>query len=128
MTNSIYTGAFWRDTGERVLGTALAAAVAVLGGDAAFDVFHADWGIVGVVVGNAAAFTLVKALLAANLGAKGTAGFTTATIPVSPVGIGEFQHQTGQGSTDQVWEDYGQGDMTATSGDTDEGGRHRLRD
>lgn len=116
MSNSIYSGAFWKDTGERVVGTALAAAVAVLGGDAAFDVFHADWGIVGVVVGNAAAFTLVKALLAANLGAKGTAGFTTATIPVSPVGIGEFQHQTGQGDT------------TATSVDTDEGGRHRLRD
>ena len=128
MTNSIYTGAFWRDTGERVLGTALAAAVAVLGGDAAFDVFHADWGVVGVVVGNAAAFTLVKALLAANLGAKGTAGFTTATIPVSPTGIGEFQHGGGQGSPAQVWDDYGQGDTALVAEETDTGGRHALRE
>lgn len=127
MTNSIYTTEFWKDTGERVAGTALAAAVAVLGGDAAFDVFHADWGVVGVVVGNAAAFTLVKALLAANLGAKGTAGFTKATIPVSPTGIGEFQHGGGQGSPDQVWEESGQGDTSATIGDTDQGGRHALR-
>lgn len=116
MGNSIYSGAFWKDTGERVVGTALAAAVAVLGGDAAFDVFHADWGVVGVVVGNAAAFTLVKSLLAANLGAKGTAGFTTATIPVSPVGIGEFRAESGQGDTALVAEE------------TDTGGRHALRE
>lgn len=115
--SDIYTPAFWKDAGERVASSALLTGLAVLGGDA-LDVFHADWGVVGVAVVNVAVLTLFKALVASNLGAKGTAGFTTATIPVSPTGaIGEFQQGTGAGVV---------GDTVPADVDTDNGGRHRL--
>lgn len=112
---SIYTTEFWKDAGERIVSSVLITGLAVLGGDA-LDVFHADWGVVGVAVGNVAVLTLVKTLLASNLGAKGTAGFTAAAIPASPVGIGEFRAETGQGDTALVAEE------------TDTGGRHALRE
>ena len=114
MGNSIYSGDFWKDAGERILSSALLTGLAVLGGDA-LDVFHADWGVVGVAVGNVAVLTLLKTLLASNLGAKGTAGFTKAVIPTAASGaIGEFRHAPGGGDP---------GDTPAIDGET---GKHHL--
>lgn len=101
--SDLYSVAFWKDAGERTVFTALGAAVAVLGGDAAFDAVNADWKAVGVIAANAAIFTFVKTLLASNVGAKGTAGFTAATVPVSPTGaIGEFRQEAGGAPEDYV--------------------------
>lgn len=111
----LYSVEFWKDAGERTIFTALAAAVAVLGGDAAFDAVNADWKAVGVVAANAAIFTFIKTLLASNAGAKGTGGFTKAVIPASPSGaIGEFRHAAGGGPGD-------------THDDTGENGKHHLK-
>lgn len=102
---SIYSLEFWKDAGERTLSSVLLTGLAVLGGDA-LDVFHADWGVVGVAVGNVAVLTLLKTLVAANIGSKGTAGLTTATVPATPTGaIGEFRHEAGGEFIDMVPDD-----------------------
>lgn len=115
MKNAIYTSAFWRDAAERTVSTVVITVLATMGGDA-LDLFTMDWGTVGKVAANVTALTLLKTILSANLGAKGTAGFTTATIPTGPAGIGEFRAESGQGDTAVI------------SGETDQGGRHSLQE
>lgn len=96
MKNPIYTSAFWRDAAERTVSTVVVTVLATMGGDA-LDLFTMDWETVGKVAANVTALTILKTILSANLGAKGTAGFTTATIPVTGGAVGEFQHEAGGG-------------------------------
>lgn len=81
----LYTAAFWKDAVERIISSVLLTALAVLGGDA-MDVFTADWKAVGVAAGNVAVLTLIKTILAAGVGERGTAGVTSATVPNAPMG------------------------------------------
>lgn len=57
---------FWRDAAERCVSTAAEAALVVVGGDVAFDAFHADWLTVGGAAAGGAFLALLKALIAAR--------------------------------------------------------------
>lgn len=75
MTRRIWTGAFWMDAGERVIGAASGAALAVLTADG-LGLLDVDWAAVGGVAGLAAVVSLLKSLVAGTTGDPTTAGFT----------------------------------------------------
>lgn len=69
MTRPIFTAAFWADAGERALSTAAQAAVAVIGVDALVSIAAIDWPEVGGIAATAAALSILKSLIAVNVGA-----------------------------------------------------------
>lgn len=69
--SSITTATFWKDTAERVVSTAAQAAIGVIVVQATIQ--DVDWANLGGVVGIAAAVSLLKALVASNVGDQGTA-------------------------------------------------------
>jgi len=66
MTRPLFTPAFWADTAERVISTAAGSAIAALvtfGGLA-----EVDWAQLGSLVGLASLVSLLKAVVASNVG------------------------------------------------------------
>lgn len=68
----MWTWVFWRDTGERVISTAAASLLAFFGVQE-LDLFNVNWSGALSVAGATALVTLLKSLVAANVGERGTA-------------------------------------------------------
>lgn len=91
--NSIWTGAFWQATAERVIATIVGALVAVLAADG-FDVLNADWRGIVTTIGIAGAVSLLKAILA-NVATK-TGPSLTNSEQVVPSELGGAQDLLGR--------------------------------
>jgi hypothetical protein len=78
----MYTKAFWKDTGERVLATFLQALLAVMLVDG-FDIYAVDWKGILSTAGLAAGIALVKSVLSVLV--VGTPSMTRSAIPSGDV-------------------------------------------
>lgn len=63
----MFTVTFWKDAAERALSSVAGAAVALLGAEG-LGLLTADWASVGSVAGLAGVVSLLKALMARNVG------------------------------------------------------------
>lgn len=63
----MYTTSFWKDTFERVLGTVAAVLIPILVASQS-DLFSLDWKAAVSLAVSAAAVTILKSLVAANVG------------------------------------------------------------
>lgn len=77
----IYSGAFWKDAIERALTTLVQTVIAVALTGGVFDLATLDWGAIGAAGISAAVLSIAKSIAAANVGVKGTASLTKATLP-----------------------------------------------
>ena len=84
MTTSIWTGTFWRATAERVLSTALQAAVPSI---TVASLSEIPWWSVATIAGAAALLSLVKAVIAGLQ--TGSPGLGTAEVLSEPGRVGE---------------------------------------
>jgi hypothetical protein len=64
---SIYTLTFWKDAAERAVSTAAQAAIGVLTAGS-IGLVDVDWSATGSIAGLAAVVSLLKSLVAGNLG------------------------------------------------------------
>ncbi|GAA4924640.1 hypothetical protein HD597_011322 [Nonomuraea thailandensis] len=78
MRRRIWTGVFWVDAGERLIGAGAGSALALLSADG-LGLLDVKWETVGSVAGLAALLSLLKSLVAGTTGDPGTAGFTGGT-------------------------------------------------
>lgn len=69
----MWTARFWRDLAERVLASAAGGAFAALGIDASGAASDLNWKHILIGAGVAAAVSLLKGLIAANVGDKTSA-------------------------------------------------------
>lgn len=69
---SIWSGKFWRDAGERAVSTAAQSALLALGATQ-LNVLEADWVTVAGFAAGGAVLSLLKSLIAQNVGERGTA-------------------------------------------------------
>lgn len=76
---SIWTGTFWRATGERILSTALQAAIPTI---TAASLQAIDWGAAASISGAAALLSLAKAMIAGLQ--NGSPGLGTAEVLAEP--------------------------------------------
>jgi hypothetical protein len=76
--SQIWTGAFWKDTGERVLGTALAGVAAILAGEVVPGVPDTTLKAQAIGLGLLCLATLVKCMLAGLSSPNTGASFGTA--------------------------------------------------
>jgi len=81
--SEIYTLAFWKDAGERALSTVLQTLLAVVSIDQIFSIGFAGWKSIALAAVGAGALSLVKSLVAALTGVKGSASLTKAVEPVA---------------------------------------------
>ncbi|MGW3346808.1 holin [Nonomuraea rubra] len=75
MRGRIWTGTFWKDTSERVIGAASVSALSLLSADG-LGLLAVDWPAVGGVAGLAALVSLLKSIVAGTIGDPATGGFT----------------------------------------------------
>jgi hypothetical protein len=88
---SIWTGAYWRATAERVISTAAQAGIAYAVSAGTLDVLHFDWTAFAGIAGGGALLSLLKGL-AANAVTQDGPGFTKAeqVIPLLTPEPGEL--------------------------------------
>lgn len=67
---SMYTKAFWKATGERVIASMAGGVIAVFTADG-FDVAQANWKSIAIAAATTGAVSLFKALVASNVGNAG---------------------------------------------------------
>lgn len=68
----MWTRTFWKSTAERVIGTAAAAAIPTFVGTSLWGI---DYQVAAGISGAAAVFTVLKCLVSATIGDKGTPSF-----------------------------------------------------
>jgi len=68
----MFTPVFWRSTAERAISTAAQSAIAVLGADTLLDSFNAPWQYVASVAAGGAVLSVLKSLVASQVGDKGS--------------------------------------------------------
>ncbi|WP_371053648.1 holin [Rhodococcus gordoniae] len=78
----MYTVQFWKDAGERAVATFLQTIVALLGAEEIFSIGLLGWKEILTTALGTAALSIVKSVIAAVVGVKGTASLTTAVEPV----------------------------------------------
>lgn len=83
MARQIWTGTWWVDAAERVVGAASSSALALLTADG-LGLLAVEWGTVASVAGLAAVVSLLKSIVAGTTGDPGTAGFTTSAGASGP--------------------------------------------
>jgi hypothetical protein len=71
MMETIWTGAFWKNTAELVVRGAAIAAVTAMGGSAV-DAWHLNWETIAGMALSGAALSLLTSLSSATVGVKGS--------------------------------------------------------
>lgn len=65
---SLFTTRFWADAAERAITTAAQSAIAVIGVDALTPIIEVDWAGVGGIAATAAVLSVLKSLVASQVG------------------------------------------------------------
>lgn len=108
-SKGIWSAAFWKDAGERILFTALATLSGMVGVDV-LNILVLDWRAIGIAVLSVSFMTLIKTLLAGLRNPNTGASFGTA-VPGDIVQAYTNQRESRVGS-------YGGGEVTSHPGDT----------
>lgn len=82
MDSSVYTVQFWKDAGERAVATFLQTILGLLGAGEIFSIGWLGWKEILTTAMGTAALSVVKSVIAAVVGVKGTASLTAAVEPV----------------------------------------------
>lgn len=78
MTRRLFTGLFWLDAAERMIGAGASSSLAAIG-TGAIGILDVAWGGVASIAGLAAVVSLLVSIVAGATGDPATAGFTTDT-------------------------------------------------
>lgn len=75
----MFTAPFWRDAIERSISTAAQALLSVWGAGTLFNLLTVDWAAAAGIASGAAALSILKALIAAQVGDRQSASLLPAT-------------------------------------------------